>query len=101
MNFNGKKLEKIIEKCQAFVPKRYMGLMCLTQCLTQGKNYRKIIEKKTKSIKEERRRRHTRAYRRREGDEDRREEKEINIDVYTYNEEEEEEEEEKSLSLVK
>jgi len=94
MNFNGKKLEKIIEKCQAFVPKRYMGLMCLTQCLTQGKNYRK----KTKSIKEERRRRQTRAYRRREGDEDRKEEKEINIYVFTYSEEEEEE---KSLSLVK
>jgi len=38
--------------------------------------------KKTKRIKEERRRRHTQAWRKREGDEERKEEKEIDIDVF-------------------
>jgi hypothetical protein len=33
-------------------------------------------------IKEERKRRHTRAWRKREGDEERKEEKEIDIDVF-------------------
>jgi hypothetical protein len=41
-----------------------------------------LIKKKTKGIKEEKRKRHTRAWRRREGDEERREEKEIDIDVF-------------------
>jgi hypothetical protein len=51
--------------------------------LRREKKFAKHINfKKTKRIKEERRRGHTRAWRRREGDEDRREEKEIDIDVF-------------------
>jgi len=53
----------------------------------EAKKRKKFIKhinykKKTKRIKEERRRKHTRAWRIRDGDEDRREEKEINIDVF-------------------
>jgi hypothetical protein len=40
------------------------------------------MKKKTKRIKEERRIRHTQAWRKREGDEERKEEKEIYIDVF-------------------